>query len=92
MDSGAGSREEQRWSNDSDISGLTLNLQGELEYIAEWIATRCKYLDSYWSETTSIVEQRVDAVPKYVVNIYGQPVDDNYKGIVIINGRKVIRK
>ena len=92
MDSGAGSREEQRWSNDSDISGLTLNLQGELEYIAEWIATRCKYLDSYWSETTSIVKQRVDAVPKYVVNIYGQPVDDNYKGIVIINGRKVIRK
>ena len=88
-DSGAASREEQRWSNDSDISGLDLNLQGELEYITEWVSARCRYLDDSWPGASC---DYVDAAPASVVNIYGQPVDDCYKGIVIINGRKVLRK
>lgn len=92
MDSGAASREEQRWSYDSDISGLTLNLQDEFEYIAEWISARCGYLDDSWSCTSCIVEQYVDAFPAFVVNVYGQPVDDDYKGVVIMNGRKVMHR
>lgn len=92
MDSGAASREEQRWSNDSDISGLTLNLQGELEYITEWIETRCIHLDKSWLGTSCIVDHYFDTKPSYAVNIYGQPVNDDYKGVVIIDGRKVIRK
>ena len=92
MDSGSAYREEQRWSYDSDISGLPLNLQDELEYIAEWISARCAYLDDSWSCTSCIVEQYVDAFPASVVNIYGQPVDDDYKGVVIINRRKIMRR
>lgn len=91
-DCGAASREEQRWTNDSDISGQTLDLLGELEYITEWISNRFRYLDNSWLETACIVEHFVDAVHTPVINIYGQPVDDDYKGVVIINRRKVIRR
>lgn len=92
VDCGAASREEQRWTNDSDISGQTLDLLGELEYITEWISSRFRYLDNSWLETACIVEHFVDAVHTPVINIYGQPVDDDYKGVVIINRRKVIRR
>ena len=92
MNSGAASREEQRWSCDSDISGLTLNLQDELEYITEWIEARCIHLDKTWLETSCIVDHYFNTMPSYTINIYGQPVNDDYKGVVIINGRKVIRK
>lgn len=92
VDCGAASREEQRWTNDSDISGQTLDLLGELEYITEWISNRFRYLDNSWLETACIVEHFVDAVHTPVINIYGQPVDDDYKGVVIINRRKVIRR
>lgn len=43
--SGAVAREEERWSGDSDINGLPLDIVGEKEYILDWIHKRLTYLD-----------------------------------------------
>lgn len=44
--SGAASREESKWSKDSDIGGYPLNFEKEIEYIKNWIIERLKYLDT----------------------------------------------
>ena len=44
---GAAAREEARWSGDSDIGGKTLDISGEMEYVADWIERRMAYLDQY---------------------------------------------
>jgi len=44
-DSGAGEREQQLWSGDSDIAGQELNFETELQRITHWIALRLNYLD-----------------------------------------------
>lgn len=92
IESGAAQREEERWSMDSDISGLKLDLKSELDYISEWITARSIYLDKHWKETTNIIDlPDVDSSVK-IINIYGQEVDENYKGVVIKNGCKIIQK
>ncbi len=45
VESGAVAREEERWSGDSDINGLTLDIVGEKEYIIDWIHKRLSHLD-----------------------------------------------
>lgn len=45
VSSGAVTREEERWSGDSDINGLPLDIVGEKEYILDWIHKRLAYLD-----------------------------------------------
>lgn len=42
---GAVSREEARWSGDSDLGGKTLDMRAELNYVTNWIERRMKYLD-----------------------------------------------
>lgn len=42
---GAVAREEARWSGDSDINGLPLNIVGEKDYIIDWIRQRLAFLD-----------------------------------------------
>ncbi len=42
---GAVAREEARWSGDSDINGLPLNIVAEKEYIIQWIKRRLAFLD-----------------------------------------------
>lgn len=42
---GAAGREEARWSGDSDLGGATLDLSGEMEYVADWITRRMAYID-----------------------------------------------
>lgn len=44
--SGAASREETKWSEDSDIGGYPLNFKSEIEYIKNWIINRLNYLDT----------------------------------------------
>lgn len=43
-------------------------------------------------EATGINELNADKANSAIYNISGQRVDDNYKGIVIINGKKVMKK
>ena len=45
VESGAVAREEARWSGDSDIHGLPLDIVGEKEYIIDWIKKRLAHLD-----------------------------------------------
>ena len=42
---GAAAREEQRWSQDSDLGGKVLDISQEMTYIANWITRRMAYLD-----------------------------------------------
>ncbi|MBR6490573.1 MAG: CotH kinase family protein [Muribaculaceae bacterium] len=42
---GAVAREEARWSGDSDINGLPLDIVAEKEYIINWIKQRLAFLD-----------------------------------------------
>lgn len=43
--SGATSREEARWTGDSDINGLPLDINAEKDYIIDWIKKRIAFLD-----------------------------------------------
>ena len=42
---GAVAREEARWSGDSDLNGKVLDINGEMDYIDDWIHRRMAYLD-----------------------------------------------
>ena len=45
LESGAVGREQARWSGDSDINGLPLNIVGERDYIIDWMHKRLAHLD-----------------------------------------------
>lgn len=42
---GAAAREKSRWSGDTDINRLTLDFDGELAFIKDWVTRRMNYLD-----------------------------------------------
>lgn len=89
--SGATQREEKRWSQDTDIGGYALNFKDELSYIKDWIHKRLNFLDTkIFTNTTSISEIK-NQTPRKKENKYnmlGQKVDSNYKGLLIIKGKK----
>ena len=88
--SGAMQREEQRWSGDSDIAGLTLDFATELEYIKEWIALRMDYLDKYFA-TTGIEDLHTERELSQtrVYDLRGM-VHPGGRGIRIEKGRKIL--
>ncbi len=45
VQSGAVMREQERWSGDSDINGLTLDIVAEKDYIIDWMKKRLAHLD-----------------------------------------------
>ena len=89
--SGAASREECKWSKDSDIGGYPLNFKSEIEYIKNWIINRLNYLDTNQfpiSTNISEIHQKENSVQKHIYNMLGQKVSKSYKGLKIINGKK----
>lgn len=89
--SGATQREEKRWSQDSDIGGYALNFKDELSYIKDWIHKRLNFLDTkIFTNTTSIreIKNQTPLKKENKYNILGQKVDSNYKGLLIIKGKK----
>lgn len=95
FNSGAVAREEKRWSNDTDISGLHLDLKAELDYICDWITHRMEFLDNQFSYTqTSIspIEHNPNARDKRCFTIKGTIASPTYKGIVINGGKLELRK
>lgn len=42
---GAASREEKRWSKDTDLGKKVLDLSNEMDYVEDWIRRRMPYLD-----------------------------------------------
>lgn len=95
-ENGAVSREEAKWSEDSDIGGLKLDMEGQLNYILKWIPQRLAFLDKKYnySSATDILKvytsnRNVERKGRF--NILGQSVDDSYHGIVISGGKKILR-
>lgn len=89
--SGAASREECKWSKDSDIGGYPLNFKSEIEYIKNWIINRLNYLDAnQFPNSTNIydVYRSEGSKQKSVYNMLGQKVGSSYKGLKIMNGKK----
>lgn len=89
--SGAASREESKWSKDSDIGGYPLNFKNEIEYIKNWIINRLKYLDTTQFPTTNGIQKAQylkQTKTTQTYNILGVKVNTSYKGIKIINGKK----
>ena len=89
--SGAASREECKWSKDSDIGGYPLNFKSEIEYIKNWIINRLNYLDTNQfpiSTNISEIHQKESLSPKTIYNMQGQKVGTSYQGLKIKNGKK----
>lgn len=89
--SGAASREETKWSEDSDIGGYPLNFKEEIEYIKNWITKRLNYLDTTQfplSTHISEIHQEENTIQKPIYNILGQKVGVSYQGLKIKNGKK----
>ena len=89
--SGAASREECKWSKDSDIGGYPLNLNSEIEYIKNWIINRLNYLDTNQfpiSTNISEIHQKESLSTKTTYNMLGQKVGASYQGLKIKNGKK----
>ena len=100
--SGAASREEYLWSEDTDIKGEELNFESEIYYISYWLARRLKFLDENEfkvnEEDTPTDIQNIsypndNSSPTY--NLNGQLYLDSSrlkKGIYVKNGKKVVIK
>ena len=89
--SGAASREECKWSKDSDIGGYPLNFKSEIEYIKNWIINRLNYLDTNQfpiSTNISEIHQKESLSPKTTYNMLGQKVGASYQRLKIKNGKK----
>lgn len=89
--SGAASREECKWSKDTDIGGYPLNFKSEIEYIKNWIINRLNYLDTNQfpiSTNISEIHQKESLSPKTIYNMLGQKVGTSYQGLKIKNGKK----
>ena len=91
--SGAATREENKWSYDTDIAGNKLNFQEEYAYIAEWLKERMSFLDEKFNKTSTRIENINSSSPKKDDNTYnllGIKVIPT-KGIYIKNGKKYIK-
>ncbi|MBO4851435.1 MAG: CotH kinase family protein [Prevotella sp.] len=92
---GADKREERRWSGDSDIAGLTLDFESEIEYIEDWLRHRLDVIDEFFTNPRTGM-RNIRMQPGKDDALYtplGLRVNEAYKGLVISkNGRKYIRR
>lgn len=96
--SGAAAREEEKWSEDTDIKEEELNFEQEIYYISYWLARHLVYLDQTRfllkeNETiTGIKHQQNMQQEKTIYNLQGQKIKTPHKGIFIMDGKKMIFK
>lgn len=91
--SGAWKREYDMWNNNP--VALTENLYDELSYVKDWYKRNLQNLNEnvYNGIETGIgYVKTTETAPHTLYNIMGQKVNDAYKGIVIENGKKCLRK
>ncbi len=93
-ETGAGQREEERWSG---TDGIALDFESEQAYIEQWIDGRVAYMDKKYNydESSAIVQPSKDDMRMGIYNIHGQVISSPNintlpKGIYIVNGRKII--
>lgn len=91
--SGAAKREEEKWSEDTDINGKIINFSEEIEYIKDWIINHFNYLDREIFINTGIYN-RIEYIPNNKwYNLHGQYISSTQpknKGIYIKEKRKYI--
>lgn len=94
IESGAWEREYPMW-NGNPVP-LARDLNEETAYIKDWYHKNCANLEQHIFKNieSGIAEQVCTASPDTtaVYNLQGQKVSTSYKGIVITNGRKMIRR
>lgn len=93
--SGAVSREENKWSHNSDIDGFALDMNAELSYIVNWIEERMTFLDSQFphNTATSCIElKNNNSNHDRIFNIDGTLSTVYGRGIKISHGKKYVVK
>ena len=54
---GAAAREYNKWNGDSDINGLSLDFDNEMDYLTNWFTRRMNYLDTKRFDIASLPEE-----------------------------------
>lgn len=97
LSSGAARREAQRWSGDTDIHGLQIDLEAERDRVLEWIDRRLAYLDRNFTPS-SIQRAEADGSYRPLRGIYlpdgrrlpHTEVKSLPQGFYIVDGQKVV--
>ena len=102
---GAAQREYNKWSYDSDVAGLKLDFDVEMDYLTDWFTRRMDYLDKVRfkidelpSDITDINRIEDAKAHNGIYDVRGQKVGtmEDYDrlpaGIYIINGKKSVKK
>lgn len=100
--SGAATREEARWSGDSDVNGMTIDFDDEIEYICNWITEHMQWMDMATFPVEDWFEHRKaglnkqpqwlsDTSSEAVYTLSGQRINGRPRsGIYIRKGKKYI--
>ena len=91
-DCGAKQREERRWSGDTDILELKLDIADELAYIHDWLEHRLEHLDVFFKDPVHIDDVMASPSDDWEFTPFGTPVFPSYRGIIVSKGRKHIRR
>ena len=83
--SGAATRESARWNGDSDIAGLSLNFDTELDFLKDWITKRMNYLDK---TRFKIAELPEDPIPNGIITPRSATTINSYGSSIIITTDK----
>ena len=78
--SGAATREEERWSGDTDLSKRDLDLSAEMDYVEDWLRRRMVYLDE-----NVFIEMGDDPEPPEPIYPRGDVNGDLEVGIADVN-------
>ena len=89
--SGAAGRETERWNGINDV---TIDFETEKDYIHDWVPRRIVYLDTDYGYHKTQGFQDINSEnhePEATYGIDGRKTSNSTRGIVIKNGRKILR-
>lgn len=86
--SGAWEREYRKWNGNPVV--LTEDPQEELAYIKQWFHSSHINLNNYFYSVSHISSVHTNTESNNKYNLFGQKVNDNYKGIIIEKGKIII--
>ncbi|MBQ9357322.1 MAG: CotH kinase family protein [Prevotella sp.] len=78
---GAATREQNKWSYDSDVAGRKIDFQSELTYLTNWITRRMTYLDN--------VRFNIAELPSSIGNVTRMPTPTADRNVYDLSGRRV---
>ena len=87
---GAMTREVQRWK---DSNCRVNTVASEKEYLHEWIHDRLAYMDGEYNfdpEAIQVPKTDTDEHSEDACDLFGRPVTNNYYGLIIKSGKKII--